>query len=63
MEVEQTVIDILQKTVKGMTKIDAGTNQKFSNRIEAEIEAEIEPEWPTIWRASVQWSAVVSHCI
>ena len=53
MEVEQTVIDILQKTVKGMTKINNETNQKFSSRIEAEIE----PEWPTIWRASVQWSA------
>jgi RNase H-like domain found in reverse transcriptase/Integrase zinc binding domain/Integrase core domain/Zinc knuckle len=53
MEVEQTVIDILQKAVKGMTRADNETNQKFSNKIEAEIE----PEWPTIWRASVQWSA------
>jgi hypothetical protein len=53
IEVEQIVIDILQKTVKGMTWIDNKTNQKFSNRIEAEIE----PEWLTIWRASMQWSA------
>ena len=31
MEVEQTVIDILQKTVKGMTRIDTETNQKGQN--------------------------------